>query len=104
MSPQIKSVCDRVIRDMASMLLLEPVVDIANQAACEARWRQQRIANIAIQEFGPEAKAIAQAELHRLAGGPELSVPSLVRVSVPMNGRRDGVRTSGKPDGGRDAA
>lgn len=103
MSPRIKSIADRVIRMMADQLLLEPAVDLTDHAACEARWQHQRIATIAIQEFGGEAKALAQIELHQLAGdaGRSVSPPA---ISASMTERRDGVCVSGNPSGGRDAA
>jgi hypothetical protein len=67
MSPH-QHVYDRVIGMMADLLCLSPQVDPADDAECRARWRQQRIAEIAIQEFGPDAKAIVQARLARDAG------------------------------------
>lgn len=102
MSPQIKAVCDRVIGMMAGQLLLDPAVDIRDAAACEARWRQQKVAPIAIQEFGGEAKARAQIELHRVAGGAGRNESPLATAS--MTERHDGVRVSGTPKGDRDAA
>ncbi len=103
MSPQVKAVCDRVVAMMASQLLLEPVIDLTDAEACEARWREQRNASVVIQEFGPEAKALAQAELHQVAGGAGRHV-SPQAPTASMTKRRDGVRVSGAPKGDRDAA
>lgn len=102
MSPHAKAACDRVIAMMGRLLLLEPAVDISDAAACEERWRQERVAPIAIQEFGGEAKAFAQTELHQFAGDVERAVSRLPTAS--MTERRGGVRVSGNPTGGRDAA
>ncbi|WP_199086023.1 hypothetical protein [Bosea sp. ASV33] len=103
MSPQVKVVCDRVIAMMGRLLLLEPAVDLADSAACEARWRIERVAPIAIQEFGGEAKAFAQTELYQFAGGAGREV-SPFSQTASMTERHGGVRVSGKPEGGRDAA
>lgn len=64
MSPRAKAACDRVIAMMAGHLLLDPVVEPADHGACVERWREQKLPEIAIQEFGPDAKALVQAELH----------------------------------------
>ncbi|MBN9453220.1 MAG: hypothetical protein J0I42_14830 [Bosea sp.] len=103
MSPHAKAACDRVIAMMGRLLLLDPAVDISDAAACKERWRQERVAHIAIQEFGGEAKAYAQTELHQFAGGAGRNF-SPHAISVSMTEHRDGVRVSGNPTGGRDAA
>lgn len=69
MSPHAKAACDRVIAMMGDLLLLEPVVDLADATACEERWRHERVAPIAIQEFGGGAKAFAQTVLHQTSVG-----------------------------------
>lgn len=67
MSPH-QHIYDRVVGLMADQLCLVPQVDPADDAECRARWRMQRIAEVAIQEFGPEAKAIVQARLAEITG------------------------------------
>lgn len=93
MSPH-QHIYDRVVGMMADLLCLSPQVDPADDAECRARWRQQRIAEIAIQEFGPDAKAIVQARLARDAGdaGRVAIAPA---PPVSMTDRRDGGRVSG---------
>lgn len=67
MSPH-QHIYDRVIDMMADLLCLSPQVDPADDAACEERWREERMAPVAIEEFGSDAKAIVQAQLTRNAG------------------------------------
>ncbi len=93
MSPH-QHIYDRVIGMMADLLCLSPQVDPADDAECCARWREQRIAEIAIQEFGPDAKAIVQARLARDAGDAERgALPPAIPVS--MTERHDGACVSG---------
>lgn len=93
MSPH-QHIYDRVIGMMADLLCLAPQVDPADDAECEARWREQRIAEIAIQEFGPDAKAIVQARLAKVAedAGRCLSPPA---ISASIHDGRDGRRVFG---------
>lgn len=104
MMPRVKATCDRIISDMAGHLLMEPAVDLRDHGACEARWRLQKMPTIAIQKFGPEAKALAQSELHQVAGAAGLMGATLAIPSVPMIGRQDGARVSGTSKGDRDVA
>lgn len=62
---------DQVIRLMAETLMLPPAVEPYRLAACVDRWREQRVADICINEFGDEARAEVRARLHRNAEGAQ---------------------------------
>lgn len=62
---------DQVIRLMAETLMLPTAVEPYRLAACVDRWREQRIAEICINEFGDEARAEVRARLHRNAEGAQ---------------------------------
>lgn len=84
----------RVIIMMADLLALPPAVNPADAPACAERWHEQRIAPIAIAEFGDEAKLEHGARLLRVAGDAGQDVSPLPQP-VSMSKRRDGVRVSG---------
>lgn len=116
---------DVVIRMMAETLNLPPAVEPYRLADCVNRWREQRIAEVCINEFGDDARAEARRLLQvaegapRFLTGPQTGVRSLdcgalslgstlagdaghsgavalVTPSVPMTGRRDGACVSGR--------
>ena len=51
---------DVVIRMMAETLILPPAVEPYRLADCVNRWREQRVAEICINEFGDDARAEAR--------------------------------------------
>lgn len=51
---------DQVIRLMATALTLQPAVEPYRLADCVNRWREQRVAEICINEFGDDARAEAR--------------------------------------------
>lgn len=65
--------CESAIRLMASTLLLPPAVDPSRVTACVDRWREQRIADVAIDEFGDEARAQAGDRLFPVTEGDQQS-------------------------------
>ncbi|KUL93447.1 hypothetical protein DK26_23285 [Bosea sp. WAO] len=111
---------DVVIRMMADALLLPPAVEPYRLAACVDRWREQRIADVCIDEFGDAARRLLQdaegaqrvgpgahADDRRsnggsrslgfpLAGGAGLNGTVLAQ-SASTTDRRDGGRASGNP-------
>lgn len=114
-----------VIRMMADTLLLPPAVEPYRLADCVNRWREQRIAEVCINEFGDDARAEAR-RLLQVAEGAQQFRPglhagdrrgdcaarslgsdlagdaghsgstALAVPSVPMTGRRDGACISGE--------
>lgn len=65
---------DAVIRMMAECLVLPPAVEPYRLGECVDRWREQRIAEICINEFGDDARAEAR-RLLQVAGVAEQVVP-----------------------------
>jgi len=98
MSPH-QHIYDGVVSMMADQLCLTPPVDPANDGECRVRWRLQRIAEVAIQEFGPEAKAVVQARLAKITEG----AGSELDGAVPADGPGVTRRALGE-SGGRHAA
>lgn len=114
---------DVVIRMMAETLILPPAVEPYRLADCVNRWREQRVAEICINEFGDDARAEARRLLQvaeeaqsaptgtyagdrrgnraarslgsPLAGDVGLTGATLAHPSVSMIERRDGARVSG---------
>jgi hypothetical protein len=102
MSPH-QHIYDRVIGMMADLLCLSPQVDPADDAACEARWLEERMAPVVIAEFGPDAKKIVQARLARDAGdGPQIEEGGGAN-DHSRSGQRD-VAPSSTDSNGREAA
>lgn len=117
---------DQVIRLMAETLMLPPAVEPYRMATCVDRWREQRIAEICINEFGDEARAEVRARFWKnaegaqrvgpgafagdqrgndvsrslgfpLAGGAGLN-GTVLAPTASMTDRRDGGCVSGNPD------
>lgn len=74
---------DVVIRMMAETLILQPAVEPYRLADCVNRWREQRVAEVCINEFGDEARAEARRLIQvaegapRFLTGPQTGVRSL---------------------------
>lgn len=85
---------DVVIRMMAETLLLPPAVEPYRLAACVDRWREQRIAEICINEFGDEARADVRARLQKNAEGAQRLEPGAHADDRRSNG---GSRSLGFP-------
>lgn len=112
---------DQVIRLMAETLMLPPVVEPYRMAACVDRWREQRIANVCIDEFGDAVRRLLQDaegaqrvgpgafagdqrgnDVSRslgfpLAGGAGLN-GTVLAPTASTTDRRDGGCVSGNPD------
>lgn len=65
---------DAVIRMMAECLVLPPAVEPYRLGECMDRWREQRIAEICINEFGDDARAKAR-RLLEVAGAAGHAAP-----------------------------
>lgn len=100
-----QSAYDQVIRLMAVSLTLSPAIEPYRLAKCVDRWREQRIADVCINEFGDEARAEARRLLQvaEAAGRSAICPPA---HSALMTDRCDGGCGFGKqsPDGARHAA
>lgn len=84
-----QSAYDQVIRLMAVSLTLSPAVEPYRLAECVDRWREQRIADVCINEFGDDARAEARRLLQvaEAVGRSAICPPA---HSASMNDRRDG--------------
>lgn len=88
---------DQVIRLMAETLVLPPAVEPYRIADCADRWREQRIAEICINEFGDDARAEARRLLQAAGDAGQGAIPPSP-FPVSMTDRRDGGRVSGNPN------